>query len=283
MAAELYVRGGASRYGLTATEFAAILAQIAHKYAPEADSEHAARLLNSLAIEDLALARGCAAGNEAAWQDFLIRFRERLYDAARAIAKEDVSAHELADSLYADLYGTNTRDGQRVSKLASYSGRGSLEGWLRTVLAQEFVNRYRSGKKNVSLEEQEAGGTQFAAAPATTQCVADTRLDAAVEAALVALTPEEKFIVAAYFLDGRTLAEIGRLLGVHESTISRKVERITASLRKRLLQELVSRGMSKRQAEEALETDVRDVTANVRGRLAQESARAPFLGREEKK
>ena len=72
----------------------------------------------------------------------MARYREKLYDIAGYIAKESSAARELADSLYADLYGTTTRDGQRISKLASYTGRGSLEGWLRTVMAQEFVNRY---------------------------------------------------------------------------------------------------------------------------------------------
>ena len=81
----------------------------------------------------------------------------------RYIAKESSAARELADSLYADLYGTTTRDGQRISKLASYTGRGSLEGWLRTVMAQEFVNRFRRQRRLVSLDEESEDGAQFAA------------------------------------------------------------------------------------------------------------------------
>ena len=118
----------------------------------------------SLRIEDLALARACAAGNERAWERFLIRYREKLYDIAGYITKESSSARELADTLYADLYGMSARDGQRVSKLASYTGRGSLEGWLRTVLAQEHVNRYRKQRRLVSLDEENEEGIQFAAA-----------------------------------------------------------------------------------------------------------------------
>ncbi len=109
-------------------------------------------LYASLRVEDLALARACAAGNERAWERFLIRYREKLYDIAGYITKESSSARELADSLYADLYGMSAREGQRVSKLASYTGRGSLEGWLRTVMAQEHVNRYRKQRRLVSLD-----------------------------------------------------------------------------------------------------------------------------------
>ena len=80
------------------------------------------------------------------------------------ITRDAAHAAELADSLFADLYGVNTRDGIRRSKLVFYTGRGSLEGWLRTVMAQEFINRYRKQKRTVSLEEQTEEGVQFAAA-----------------------------------------------------------------------------------------------------------------------
>src|SRR5271169_3057975 len=117
----------------------------------------------SLRAEELVLARACAAGHEHAWEVFLTRYRERLYDIAGYITKESSAARELADSIYAELYGTTTRDGQRTSKLASYTGRGSLEGWLRTVMAQEHINRFRRTKRTVSLDEECEEGQQFAA------------------------------------------------------------------------------------------------------------------------
>ena len=96
---------------------------------------------------------------------------------------------------------------------------------------------------------------------------ADPRLAAATDEALGALAAEDRFILAAYFLDGHTLAEIGATLAVHESTISRRVERIIRDLRKRILKSLTQRGMSARAAEEALEVDVRDLALNVGQRL----------------
>jgi RNA polymerase sigma-70 factor, ECF subfamily len=68
------------------------------------------------------------------------------------------------------------------------------------------------------------------------------------------------------------------MLGVHESTVSRKLEKITAALRKRIRSGLTARGMSKRQAKEALDADVRDVQVDVRARLAQESSPPAFSG-----
>jgi len=277
LATELYERSAAAKYGLPPAQFNAALEQVVRKYLPQADQQQTSEFLGTLRVEELALARACAAGAEKAWEEFLTRYRERLFDAARGITKDDATGRELADSLYADLYGTKTRDGERVSKLASYYGRGSLEGWLRTVLAQEFVNRYRSQKRTVSLEEQEENGVQFTAATADPLVAADPRLDGAIDAALASLAAEDRYVLASYFLDGRTLAEIARTLGVHESTISRKVEKLTVTLQKKIMEELTSRGMSRRQAQEALDADVRDLRVDVRARLAQDTATAPFL------
>jgi RNA polymerase sigma-70 factor (ECF subfamily) len=272
----LYEKSGGERYGLTLQAFGVVLEQVAVKYVPQATQQQKLEFWRDLKLEELALARACAAGHDAAWQAFLTRFREKLYDIARGITKEDSSARDLADSLYADLYGTSERDGRRVSRLNFYMGRGSLEGWLRTVLAQEFVNRYRKTKRLVSLEEQAEDGVQFsAAAPAGPTSPLDSRLGAALDEALGQLADEDRLVLASYYLDDRTLTEIGRVVGVHESTISRRLEKLLKALRKQVLAGLVSRGMNRGQAEEALEADVRYLQVDVTRKL-QENRPAAF-------
>src|SRR5438552_8597558 len=260
------VSGGAA-FGLEAAAFSAMLEEVCRKYLPANAGEKETRaFVEGLRLRELALARACATGHERAWTEFLNRYREPLYSAALAITRND-AGHELADSLYAELYGVKERATaqglERFSKLSTYTGRGSLEGWLRTVLAQSWVDRYRKQRRLVSLEEETEAGRQFAAAESPPQPGADPRLAAATDEALGALSAEDRFILAAYFLDGHTLAEIGDTLAVHESTISRRVERIVRDLRKRILKSLTQRGMSARAAEEALEVDVRDLALNV--------------------
>jgi len=269
--AELYQRSRAAEVGLSEQEFARILDEIAAKYLPAGTRKgDALGFYRGLRLEELALARACASGHERAWELFLTRYREKLYDAARSITREDSSARELADSLYADLYGTETREGRRTCKLNYYTGRGSLEGWLRATLAQEYVNRYRRRQREVSLEEKTEAGGQFAADPPA-QRAPDPRLAQATDTVLAALGAEERFILASYHLDGRTLAEIAHTLGVHESTVSRKLEKVVRAVRERIMDELSRHGMSRRQAEEAFETDVRDVPVDVSKRLSQKN------------
>jgi len=253
----LYQRSGGERLGLAFPAFAQILQVVSAKYLRatagegpgEAQRGHQrSALLASLHLEELALARACAQGSEPAWELFLNRYREKLYEAGEAIARDESVGRELADELYADLFGTRQGPGGRISKLDSYTGRGSLEGWLRTVLAQEYVNRYRSQRRLVSLEEQVEAGAQFRAKEPDPP-PPDARLPAAADEALSSLSAEERFILASYYLDGRTLAEIAGTLRVHESTVSRRVEKTTKGLRKRILRGLRDRGMSVREAE----------------------------------
>jgi RNA polymerase sigma-70 factor (ECF subfamily) len=275
----LHERSGAAVYGLDREQFVAILRDIQSKYLPLASPGEAADFCGALRLEELVLARGCAAGNERAWQDFISRYRNKLHAMALHITRDAAHAAELADSLFADLYGVNTRDGVRHSKLVFYTARGSLEGWLRTVMAQEFINRYRKQKRVVSLDEQEEEGTQFAAPNPQPVIASDVRLEAATDEALAELSSEDRYVLAAYHLDGRTLAEIARVLGLHESSISRRLDRVTTTLRKRILACLRERGMSHAQAKEALETDVRDVQLDLRARLAtQDSGPKAFPG-----
>jgi len=274
----LHQRSGADAYGLRVEEFSTILREIIEKYLPDTSSEEACDFCATLRLEELALARACAAGNERAWQDFISRYQTKLHSMALHITRDAVHASELADSMFADLYGMNTRDGARYSKLVFYTGRGSLEGWLRTVMAQEYINRYRKQKRNLSLDEQSEEGAQFTAPDPEPIIAADPRLTAATDQALAELSSEDRYVLAAYYLDGRTLADIARTLKLHESSISRRLDRVSSALRKRILGCLREQGMSHAQATEALDTDVRDLQVDIRARLMQEAGTKAFPG-----
>jgi RNA polymerase sigma-70 factor, ECF subfamily len=268
-ALQQYEVTGAKQFEIDQAGLAEILAGVViHSDCPCGEPGIAA-FLASLRLDELVLARACAAGNDRAWEIFLNRYRATLYESAYKIAKEESAARGLADSLYAELYGVNEKGQRRPSKLLSYQGRGSLQGWLRTVLAQEYVNHYRSRKRETSLDAALDEGKQFEAKESD-HSDADPRVEAAVAQELQALEPEERFLLAAYYLDRRTLAEIAKLQRVHESTVSRKLDRVTTGLRKRIRKRMIQSGMSPRQADEALQdVEVRDLRVKVEETLRQ--------------
>ncbi len=168
------------------------------------------------------LARACARGNERAWEHFIAVYRQPLTRAAIAITGSETLGRDLADQLYAELYGLNVRDGERRCPLLSYRGRGSLMGWLRTTLAQRHVDHYRRTRREEPIEEFDAPAPE---PPPQTPARELSLLEQAIEQAVSGREAEERYLLAAYYLDGQTLLEIARVLGVHEATVSRKLHR----------------------------------------------------------
>ena len=199
--------------------------------------------IESLHLADLALAAACAGGNEAAWEVFIAQYRPELYRAARAIAGES-QGRELADSLYADLFGLRESAGQRKSLFDYFHGRSKLGTWLRAVLAQRHVDELRRTARTGPLDET-ADAAQVPGIAAGTSAAANATpdpererflaiLQAAVTAVLAALHSRDRLRLACYYLNDLTLAQIGKLLGEHEATVSRKLERTRREVRARV-------------------------------------------------
>jgi RNA polymerase sigma-70 factor (ECF subfamily) len=236
-----------------------------------ASRQQQAAFFDCLRLADLVLARACARGHERAWEHFLASYHAPLERAAIAITGSETLGRDLADSLYAELYGLKTREGERRCPLDSYQGRGSLIGWLRTTLAQRHVDHYRRSHREETLEEFDAP----AAEPEPVKASGELRLlGKAVEEALGRQSAEERFLLAAYYLDGRTLLQIGQLLSVHEATVSRKLRRATGELRKQVLKNLERLGLSRRAAEEALGADPRDLDLDMNLRKLLQSSQS---------
>ncbi|MGA3025023.1 MAG: sigma-70 family RNA polymerase sigma factor [Bryobacteraceae bacterium] len=276
---ELYRAADAESVGLTKHELAGALLAIGIKcnygLAPgvHANRVQVGAFWRALQLRDLALAQACALGRGVAWQRFLSRYREPLTQAAIGITRSATSGSELADSLYSEMFGLTERDGQRRSPLTSYSGRGSLMGFLRATLAQRNAGQHRRTSREVPLAVEDLPAASPAPTPSANVL---SRLGDSLAATLLSLTAEERFLLSAWFLDRRTLAEIAQVLRVHESTMSRRIKRLTSSLRKGLLANLQKSGLSRPAAEEALGTDPRDLNINLRS-LLQASSPAAFL------
>jgi RNA polymerase sigma-70 factor len=254
----LHAEAQCARWGLSEEMFAAGLLRSAEKRfgGVQPGPSEVDAYLKSLHLEDLALACACSQGIEKAWEFFIAHFRQDLRNAASAMLRasgraDDVRAEELADSLHAELYGVRSgTDGRRKSLFEYFHGRSKLSTWLRAVLAQRQVDMFRTSGKTVSLNAELAGDAPLAfAAPAQT-VRADSnpdpdrekylgRFDRALAAALAGLTARERMILACYYVDQLTLAEIGRLLHEHESTVSRQLERVRRALRDRVTHALL--------------------------------------------
>jgi hypothetical protein len=190
--------------------------------------------LAQIQSDDLFMAIACAKGSERGWWEFDQQHRSYMERVARHLAKTDVDAQEVIDQVYVELYGTKVVDGERQSKFSTYSGRGSLRGWLRTVIWHSIVDLHRSGHDEVSLDEmtetigegaahagfaeQPAGGEDEMIEHIARERYRKTTLSA-IGNAFSSLEPHEKLLLLYYHGDGMKLREIARLVENEDSPL----------------------------------------------------------------
>lgn len=219
---------------------------------PEAPAGTIAEFIDQLQAGDLCRAIACERGDSAAWNDLVERYSPTVRSAARSAAGNEDAAEDLAQSIWAELHGLRVRDdGRPASKLAYYSGRGSLAGWLRAVVAQLAIDQHRKQSRLVQTEEDAdfdrlgavaldgVEGTvsvRTAVNPesALTNKLERIELEKALARSLEQLADEDRLLVKLYYFDGLRLRQAGALLGVHEATASRRLTRIQSNLRQQV-------------------------------------------------
>jgi len=239
----LYAESGAAQWGLALAQFAGALGRSLSKRFAETspDSDHLVAYLQTLHLRDLALAAACLQGSESAWEYFVREYRSPMRAAAGAItncSRAGANAQELADSLFAELYGlVDGKRGER-SLFRYFQGRSSLKTWLRAILAQRHVDRLRQsrrwesldqgdGQKHKTLQERHADPPSLD----PHRALYLQRFVAALQLSLASLGGSDRQRLELYYARQETLAEIGRQMGEHESSVSRNLERIRHELR----------------------------------------------------
>ena len=293
-------------FGVTADQFKTSVEKTLTRFlqasnVPATETETRA-FLDLLQADDLFMALACANGNERAWWEFDHQHRAHLERIARHLAKTEADAQEVIECVYVELYGTRVVNGERVSKFATYSGRGSLRGWLRTVIWHALVDLHRASHEEVSLDEMtETVGEGMAhasfaePAPGGENEVLDqiarnryrkvTLL--AIRAAFASLEDHEKLLLLYYHVEQLKLREIARLVEsdtsplrgwfqrrlqsreknpggrIHESTIMRWLEKSYSKVLELFKSELGStHGLTDAEIEICLELATQDLAGD---------------------
>jgi RNA polymerase sigma-70 factor len=295
----------APNYGVSVEDFRAALRMAADKYlvdhlsgaSPTADEVR--QFLGELQTTDLYLALACAQGNEHAWWDFDQGYRRYIERIARHLASVETAAEEVIDSVYVELYGTRVVADVRQSKFATYSGRGTLKGWLRTVVWHAVIDLHRARHDEISVDDWSESGGEIHDRPgwraearggegAMLDRIARERFQAATVAALdvsfATLDDHEKLLLLYYHVENLKLREIARLVEepasplrrwfqrqskqrskapgsrVHESTVMRWLEKVYGKILDRFRTELVEKdGLTPAEIELCVEMATEDL------------------------
>ena len=212
--------------------------------------------IDEIRADDLCLIIACERGDDKAWEYLVANFDSTVKSAARKISSNNEDAEDLAGSIWAELYGLRQdAEGNKKSKLAYYSGRGSLAGWLRAVVSQLAIDEYRKQSRFVQIEEnrefenlaEESSNhtgndrvVHHADSPEELLTNEQTTRDVslALKHAIDSLDDEDRLVMKLYYFDDLKLKEIGAMFGYHEATASRKLVRIQNEIRKAVEKEL---------------------------------------------
>lgn len=254
VAARMLARAKESR-GLRVDDVAPRLRATLEKYLlrndPSATDDEIEEFYDNLRADELLCVIACERGDEAAWRELIETQTATVKAAARAACGgRDAEAEDLAQSVWAELYGLREAEaGAARGKLAYYSGCGSLGGWLRAVVAQMSTDRHRRSARLVQTEDaaefdalandknsgaHEGFARALAADPEQRFAERETAeaVREALACAVAALAPEDKLLIKLYYFDEMRLREAGALLGVHEATASRRLARLHSEIRK---------------------------------------------------
>lgn len=242
----LFAESGASIWRLTSDLFASALERSASKrFGTESAAANVLEeYLGALYLKDLALANACAEGNVEAWEHFVATYRGYLRAAAAAILRcsaTSPAACDLADSLFAELYGLSESKRSTRSLFRYFHGRSSLKTWLRAVLAQRHVDSIRASRRLTELDDDDhnvqrarrdsSAGSEQHSAPDPHRARYVALFQRTLTVALCILAEVDRERLRLYYAEELTLAEIGRRLDEHESSVSRNLERIRRELR----------------------------------------------------
>ncbi|MDX6500799.1 MAG: polymerase sigma-70 factor, subfamily [Blastocatellia bacterium] len=231
-------------FGLSPDDFREAMGRAVRKYLmaqpPAPSTEDIGRFIGELQDRDLYLALACATGNEPAWWEFDRQYRSFIERWARHLVRSGSDADEIIDFVYVELLGTKVVAGVRQSKFRTYTGRGTLRGWLRTVMLHAVVDLYRGRKDEISLEEW-SGSAEETRERQTTHATARgteelmlvnvvreryrTATMTALDQSLAALDDHETLLLLYYHVEGLKLREIARIVEQPRSPIRRWFQR----------------------------------------------------------
>lgn len=244
--------------GIEQENFKTRLLSLVEKYlGPEPSWAAAAGFVENLYTNDLYLGAACARGTDKAWDRFTACYGKYIKDLAAFVTKTGSAAADLADDVLIDLF---LPDHSGQSRIGSYEGRSSLATWLRVVVSHRAVNERERVRNHVCAAECVGDVVDESAlwrvGTSLRACRYERVINDSLRRSCRALTEHERLILLLRFEEELRLGQIARLLGVHQSTVTRQIERACKKLRDEVIAALLSEHHLNKRAIDECEEDI---------------------------
>jgi RNA polymerase sigma-70 factor (ECF subfamily) len=187
------------------------------------------RALAQLHVEDLYLAAACQLGEEGAVRRFVTEHLAQVPKYVARISTNPQVADEVQQDLAQRLLLAGGDQAASPPKIASYNGRGPLDGWL-AVSAQRsalnLVQRQRLGVPDPRADLERALTESPDPELQVVKAELKGKFEEAMRAALRELSPRDRLLLRLSVVSGLSVRKLGEMHGVHASTAARWIERI---------------------------------------------------------
>lgn len=169
-------------------------------------------------MEDKQLAAACREGKATAQKTLYDRFSKRMMGVCLRYAEDSMEAMDVMQEGFIKVF----------RNIDSYSGEGSLEGWVRKIVVNTALDNYRKNKnRRHALDLDEVSNMIPVNESITDRMSADHLLE------MVQSLPEGyRVIFNLYAIEGYTHKEIGEQLGISANTSKSQYSRARAYMQR---------------------------------------------------
>jgi RNA polymerase sigma factor (sigma-70 family) len=167
--------------------------------------------------------KGCLDGNKADQYRLYTHFSRKMYGVCLRFASSYDEAQDILQESFIKVF----------DKLASYSGKGSLEGWIKRIVVNTAIEKYRDKIYHLSVHDMTDNG-YFAE-----ENMGPSMLGTKDLLLLIQQLPDQyRLVFNLYAVEGMNHKEIGEALGLSESTSRSNLSRARALLQEKIKKEV---------------------------------------------
>lgn len=179
-----------------------------------------------------ALVRAAQARQPKAIRTIIERYNQRLYRLARAIVRNDADAEEVLQEAYMRAF----------SGIGSFRGEATLATWLSRITVNEALGRLRRKRRKAQFDAEFAGQERARVIPFPSnnpsddpeRSMAQRQILQLVEQASDNLPEVYRVVFVARVIEGLSIEETAKILGLLPATIKTRLHRARALIRQDL-------------------------------------------------
>lgn len=166
---------------------------------------------------DVELLAAHVAGDVDAFATLIYRHHEHLWMTAR---RTSYTAEDAADALQEALLSAHRT-------AATFRADAAVRSWLHKIVVNACLDRIRRNRARPSVPLPDGDGGD---PPATRNHIAESEMTMVVSEALMSLPPNQRAAVVAVDMEGYSVADAARLLGIPTGTVKSRCARARLKL-----------------------------------------------------